>query len=433
MRTIALNNLGCSKNVIDGEAILGSFGHERFTLVTEFEKADIIIVNTCTFIREATQEAIDTILEMARYKKTGVCTMLIVSGCFSQRYREQVKDEFPEVDLWLGVQDWQQELRSFFNTRTANPVLRVLTPPVATQYLKLSEGCSHACTYCIIPSIRGVFKSRAPEEIMTEARWLYEQGVRECILISQDTSFYGRDRGLSLAYLLEMLLKKTSFPWIRMMYLHPRYVDDDLLSLVASEKRLCPYFDIPLQHASRQILKKMNRAPTDPRQLNLLIDRIRTLVPDATIRTTVIAGFPGETDGHFRQLLRFIEKARFDKLGVFPYSPEEGTKAYAMKPRPKNHTALKRCEIIMDLQKMISREICAAKIGSVTEVIIDSVCENHDFSFEARTRGDAPEIDGRVFIRDGRAAPGDFKQVTIADADDYDLFANLFTDQPIVK
>jgi ribosomal protein S12 methylthiotransferase len=423
VKTIACNNLGCSKNIIDGETILSFLEAAGFSVVTGFDKADIIVVNTCTFIQEATQEAIETILEMTSYKKTGSCSILIVSGCFSERYKDQVTKDFPEVDLWLGVGNWQDTLCSYLKIPYPAAYNRSLSSPLATQYIKISEGCSHACSYCIIPSIRGNFKSRTPEEIIAEAAWLSDQGVKECIVVSQDTSFYGRDTGSSLAHLLESLLKKTSFHWIRMMYLHPRFVDDNLLNLVASEKRICPYFDVPFQHVSTSILSAMHRLPQDTCQLYALVERIRLMVPDATIRTTFIAGFPGETGKEFGELVTFVETARFDKLGVFPFSPEEGTPASRLKHRPRNTTAMKRCETIMEIQKQISRELCEKKIGSVQEVIVDRISDNPDFTFEARTRGDAPEIDSRVFLVDGDASEGDFKKVTIINADDFDLFA----------
>ncbi len=425
MKTVALNNLGCSKNLIDGDSILAYLERCGFSVVDDFTQAHIIIVNTCTFIQEATEEAIHNILEMAEYKNDGSCSTLIVSGCFSERYREKVRNQFPEVDLWLGVSNWNRELDHYFNKAGILSFKRALPAPQATQYLKISDGCSHRCSYCIIPSIRGPFKSRTVAAIQEEAQWLSAQGVHECIIVSQDTSFYGRDIDSSLPYLIETLLRTTDFHWIRMMYLHPRYISDDLLDLVASEKRLCPYFDMPLQHIADPILRTMNRIPPGSKEIYHTIERIRHRVPDATIRTAFILGFPGETRKHFQELCDFIEWARFEKMGVFPFSPEEGTKACCITPRPRNSTVRNRCETLMAVQKEISREIGSARIGTTTEIIIDEISDISDFAFRGRTSGDAPEIDGQVFLINGNPPVGSFTEVQIIDADDYDLFAKV--------
>lgn len=423
MKTVALYNLGCSKNIIDGETILSYLQSCGLTAVDDAARADIIIVNTCTFIQEATEEAIAVILEMAYHKKNGLCTELIVSGCFSQRYRAQVYKDFPEVDLWVSIDSWHREFDTYFKIKGIFSYKRLLTEPGATQYVKASDGCSHGCTYCIIPSIRGPFQSRPVADIVQEAQWLSDQGTRECILVSQDTSFYGRDIATSLTHLLEQLLAKTTFRWIRMMYLHPRYIGNDLLKLVASERRLLSYFDIPLQHIVEPILQTMNRIPPGTRDIYRTIERIRTLVSDATIRTTFILGFPGETNADFQKLLHFIEWARFEKIGVFPFSPQEGTAAYDLQPRPPNRTVQKRCETLMAVQREISREIQASRIGTTTEIIIDRVSDTPGYSFQGRTQGDAPEIDGRVFCSADTISIGDFITVRITGADDYDLFA----------
>ncbi|HMD67710.1 MAG TPA: radical SAM protein, partial [Chitinivibrionales bacterium] len=255
MRTVALLNLGCSKNQIDGERMLARLCASEYTAVSDFSRADTILVNTCAFIKEAKQEAIEAIMTMARFKKSGVCTTLAVAGCFSERFRNQARAHFPEVDAWLGVHDWPAVLVSFFGVHRKVPAGRVLFPPRATQYLKIAEGCSRQCSFCAIPAIRGPYKSLAEKDIVCEARWLFSRGVKECILVSQDSTSYGRDRGGSLARLLKHLLAETEFPWIRLMYLHPQLVNDELLSLFAREKRLLPYFDIPLQHISDDILR----------------------------------------------------------------------------------------------------------------------------------------------------------------------------------
>ena len=371
-KKVALQNLGCSKNQIDGERILALFASYGYEVTDECRLADTIIVNTCAFIKEAQEEAIDNILEMALLRKNGRCKTLIVSGCFSERYRSRIKKDFPEVDVWAGVDDWEKILSTLITGGPADtrdegappsisgdynpqePFKRVLAEPLSTQHIKIAEGCSHKCSFCVIPSIRGKFMSRGVDSILQEARWLYEQGTRELILVAQDTSCYGRDINTNLVRLLESILKNTDFPWIRMMYLHPQFVGDDLLRLIASEPRLCKYFDIPLQHISDPVLTAMNRRPLSG-GINKMIERIRETVDGATLRTSFIIGFPGETKREFGELKRFVKSVRFDKLGVFPFSPEEGTPAGAVRGRPRDNTVRGRCDELMWIQQAISR------------------------------------------------------------------------------
>lgn len=420
MPAVALQNLGCSKNQIDGECILSLFHKAGYTISKDFSAAEVIVINTCAFIREAQEEAIESILELAACKKRGRCRTLIVSGCFSERYRDEVKKKFPEVDLWTGVHDWEALLLKEFQLSAPSRCERVLNPPIHVQYLKIAEGCSHGCTYCAIPHIRGPFKSRTLSEIIAEAQWLASRGARELILVAQDSSFYGRDSGMSLVRLIASLLAETAFPWIRVMYLHPAHISEELLRLFAAEKRLCPYFDIPLQHIADTILMAMNRRPLSG-GIRDLISRIRETVPAAGLRTTFILGFPGETNRDFRQLVQFIEQIRFDKLGVFPYSPERGTRAFSLKPRPHTVTARRRCEEIMMVQREISASKLSAKIGSSIEVIIDGRPEIARCSSVGRTRIDAPEVDGKVYVKE-YLAPGTILNVEITDASDHDLF-----------
>ena len=430
----AIQNLGCSKNQIDGERIMALLAAGGYGITEDCAQADVIVVNTCAFIREAQEEAIEAVLEMAALRKSGRCKTLVVSGCFSERYRDKVKKEFPEVDIWAGVGDWEAAISPILYNNKDNvsdspsgeSYIRALSAPLSTQYIKIAEGCSHRCSFCVIPSIRGRFKSRGEESIIQEARWLYEQGARELILVAQDTSYYGRDAGASLARLLESLLKNTDFPWIRMMYLHPQLIDDGLLKLVAAEGRVCPYFDIPLQHISDPILAAMNRQPLSG-GIRALIDRIRGAVGGAALRTSFIVGFPGETEKEFGELRRFVESARFDKLGVFPFSPEEGTPAFSMRPRPRAGTVRRRCEELMEIQREISRELLEAKVGGSAEIIIDRISDDHDFNYEARTRADAPEVDGRVFVGSGSGSfeTGQILNVRITGASDYDLYAEV--------
>ncbi|MCL2689777.1 MAG: 30S ribosomal protein S12 methylthiotransferase RimO [Chitinispirillia bacterium] len=425
---VSIQNLGCSKNQVDGERILQLFVNNGFAIAEDHSASDIIIVNTCAFIKEAQEEAIAAILDMTQIRKNGRCRTLIVSGCFSQRYRENVNREFPEVDIWAGVDDWEKLLHSLLKDKYKSSKQnhsrfeRALSEPIATQYIKIAEGCSHSCSFCVIPSIRGKFKSRNQNDIIEEARWLCEKGTRELILVAQDTSFYGRDINTNLITLLETLLKNTQFPWIRMMYLHPQLVSDDLLTLIAAEERLCSYFDIPLQHISDTILKSMNRRPLS-KELYRLVDRIKSKVSGATLRSSFILGYPGETEKEHSELKQFIQYARFHKMGVFPFSPEEGTKAYNMRPRPRGATVQRRCDELMSIQQEISRELLEEKIGSKQQIIIDRVSDDHDFNYEGRTLGDAPEVDGRVFIQSGDFNPGEIVTLKIIGASDYDLYA----------
>jgi ribosomal protein S12 methylthiotransferase len=422
MQKIALYNLGCSKNIVDGERIVAWFSRSGYAFTQDVQSADVIVVNTCAFIKEAKEEAIESILDAARYKKEGNCSTLVVAGCFSQRYAEEAPSLLPEVDLWVGVDDWHEALARYLDIPADAPSFeRSLMGTTATQYLKISEGCNHRCSFCAIPGIRGAFRSRPPDEIVREAQWLQQQGTGECILVSQDTTGYGKDIGSSLPALLERVLAETTFPWIRMMYLHPRGVTDALLRLVASESRLCSYFDIPLQHIADPILKGMRRKP-GAAQTYALIERIRTIVPDAAIRTSFILGFPGETQRHFDALVKFVEWARFEKVGVFPFSPEEGTAAETMRPRPRTDTTQRRCETLMSVQQEISRQILEKRIGTHTDVIIDELAEGPTFHFEGRTQWDAPEIDGRVFVKSSSLTPGMIVPVQIVDASDYDLY-----------
>jgi len=424
MPCAALCNLGCSKNQVDGSQMLEHLHLAGYTLTEDLAQADVILVNTCAFIQEAKMEAIDKILEVATYKKTGRCTTLAVCGCFSQRFRETVQHEFPEVDIWAGVHDWSQQFSKHLKTKAKPQFVRVLSEPLATQYLKISEGCSHRCTFCAIPGIRGNFKSRSEADIITEALWLESKGVRECILVSQDTSYYGTDRNSTLTRLLEKLLKNTSFPWIRIMYLHPSRVDDELLCLVAQEPRLCPYFDIPFQHAADPILRAMHRKPL-AKGNRALIERIRTIVPNSALRTTFIVGFPHETEAMFGDLVHFVEDMRFEKMGVFPFSPEEDTPAFSMRPRPHNATAARRCEELMAVQREISKSIGKSRVGITVDVIVDEMVAMVPPFCQGRTRWDAPEIDGSVFIKKGMAKVGSIVPVTITSADEYDLYGTL--------
>jgi len=423
--TFALCNLGCSKNLVDGERMLAFLRQAGHSITDDYAAAEVILVNTCAFIKEAQEEAIQHILDMAQFKKIGACTTLAVCGCFSQRYADTVRTKFPEVDMWVSLDTWEEAFRRHFGARGSAGYKRELTHEYGGQYLKIAEGCSHGCSYCVIPSIRGAYRSRQASAIVEEARWLYEKGTRELILVSQDTSYYGRDIGAGLVSLLERLLRDTAFPWIRMMYLNPHWVDETLIRLVGSEKRLCSYFDIPIQHISDPILKAMRRARPSSAQIRTLIEAIRTHAPGAAIRTSLIVGFPGETDREFGELVRFVGNARFDKLGVFPYSPEDGAPAAKLRGRPRRSTAERRAETIVDMQREISHAILHSRRGRVLPVMIDRVSEDPAYSHEGRTEFDAPEVDGAVFVNSIGAQVGRIAKVTVRESNDYDLFGTV--------
>ena len=422
MPLVAFSSLGCSKNQVDGSKILDAVVRAGYSLTQDPAQAELVIVNTCAFIEAAQVEAIDAILEMAALKKNGKCAKLIVTGCFSQRFRESAARKIPEVDVWAGTEDWPELLARFLHTDPLPSYTRVLAEPIASQYLKIAEGCSHGCAFCAIPLIRGAFVSRPLADIVTEAQWLAAQGVRECILVAQDSSFYGRDIGTTLSHLLEALLQNTPFPWIRVMYLHPAYIDDGLLNLFARQRRLCPYFDIPLQHASDIVLKAMGRRPLS-KEIIHLINRIREMVPDAAIRTSFITGFPGETEKHFEELLHFVETMKFDKVGVFQFSPEQGTPAFSLHPRPRSATALRRSEALMSLQREISAGVNASRVGGSIEVLIEAEADIPGYTVMGRSRWDAPEVDGNVYLKGERIASGVILRATVTGAGDYDLFA----------
>jgi ribosomal protein S12 methylthiotransferase len=421
MPLVAFSNLGCSKNQVDGSRMLRHVLSVGYTLTEDASRADVIIVNTCAFIEAAKVEAITMILEMVAFKKNGRCKKLVVCGCFSQRFRESAAGKFPEVDLWAGMDDWPELFARHLKTGPRPSFVRELPAPRATQYLKIAEGCSHGCTFCAIPLIRGKFRSCAPAAILEEAKWLVGEGVLECVVVAQDSSMYGKDRGTSLVLLLQELLANTPFPWIRVMYLHPSLVDDELLRLFAREPRLCPYFDIPLQHAADTVLKAMGRHPLS-KGIVALVERIRAAVPDAAIRTAFIVGFPGETEEIFEELLRFVETMKFDKAGVFPFSPEEGTTAFSMRPRPRNATVARRCEALMSLQREISASINQSRVGRIVDVIVDGKADQPGFTTMGRTRWDAPEVDGNVYMKTLKIPCGAIVPVRIHAAGDYDLY-----------
>ncbi len=420
-------HLGCSKNLIDTEVTIGLFKENKFEIVNNEKKADIIVINTCGFIDTAKEEAINTILEMAEYKK-GNCKYLIVMGCLVQRYYEELIKALPEVDLFIKIEEYDKLWDKIENLIKGNPqeksvtkyskkILDIPKMPMLTQeqflnrtittgknfaYLKIGEGCSNKCTYCAIPYIRGPFVSRKKEEILEEAKNLAKQGIRELIIIAQDTTKYGVDiYGESkLAELLEELSKIPKIKWIRFLYSYPEGITDQLIEVVSKNKKIAKYFDIPIQHINNEILKKMNRR-TSKKQIEDLINKIRQKIPEVVLRTSLIVGFPGETKEQFEELLNFVEQTKFDKLGTFMYSKEDGTPAGKLPNQIHGNTKKARYNKIMQSQKEISKNNLQRKINKQYQVLVEDISFDGKY-YIGRTMQDAPEIDGLVYIKNER-------------------------------
>ena len=428
-----INTLGCEKNTVDSEGATGILmraGHEPADRPSE---ADVIIVNTCGFINDAKEQSIETIFDMAEIKKDDA--LLMVSGCLSQRYSTQLYKEMPEVDIFLGVNDYEklpeilakheagkrEKYISDYDRIYAELGRRERSEAPYTASVKISEGCNNVCSYCIIPFIRGGYRDRKMEDILEEIRQLAEEGCKEVVLIAQDVSNYGIDLygKYRLPELLHEVCKIDGIHWVRLMYCYEERITDELIQAMASEPKVCHYIDIPLQHCNDRILKEMNRCSTEA-SIKDTIGRLRAAMSDIHIRTTMIAGLPGETKEDFAQLEKFVEDMKFERLGVFPYSKEEGTLAATMKGQVRQQTKEKRRDAIMALQCAISLEHNQAKVGQVMEVLVEG--QDEDGSYIGRTKYDAPDVDnGVLFTSNRQLNPGDFVQVEIIDAFDYDL------------
>ena len=445
-------HFGCSKNLIDTEVTIGKFKEHKFEIVNNPNEAEIIVINTCGFIESAKEEAINTILEMAEYKNKR-CKFLIVMGCLVQRYYEDLAKALPEVDLFLKIEDYdkmwekigelftkksrnKQKINSLSKNKTKHIsklpmfeereyIQRTISTGDNFAYLKIGEGCSNMCTYCAIPYIRGLFVSRPIEDILEEARTIAKQGIKELIIIAQDTTKYGVDLyGKSkLAELLQKLCKIEGIHWIRFLYSYPEGITDELIQVVKNEEKIAKYFDIPIQHISNEVLKKMNRK-TSKENIEKLISKIRKEIPDVTLRTSLIVGFPGETKEHFEELYDFVEKINFDKLGVFEYSKEEGTPAATMPNQVHNMTKKSRYNKIMKLQQDISREKMKDKIGTEQEVLIEGKSFDKKY-YIGRTKSDVPDIDGVIYIKDKTLQINSFVKCMVIDYKDYDLVGIL--------
>jgi len=431
---VHLTTLGCPKNQVDSELMLGMLTEAGFPLAERPEDAECLVVNTCAFIDRAREESIDTILELAKLKQRGSCRALIVTGCLTQRYGGDILKEMPEVDGILGTsnlsrivelvrqaagrQDWASSAPPGYLYDATTP--RLLTGRVPYAYVKIAEGCDMGCTFCAIPQFRGRHRSRPLADIVKEVEGLAARGIQEAILVSQDTLAYGRDLAGNgdIADLL-VALGETRIPWIRPMYLHPAHVNDRLIERWA-RARAVPYLDMPVQHGDDGVLRAMRRAVTAKR-MREIVRAFRDAIPGLTVRTTVLVGFPGETEAAFQNLLEFLEDARFDRLGVFTYSPEEGTPSVAYADHVGAEIAAERAAIVQEQQDRRAWEQSAALAGTVTDVLIDGPSEDPAFAWEGRTAGQAPEIDGVVYLRDRGLTPGRFARIRIVEVEGYEL------------
>lgn len=432
---IGLVSLGCAKNQTDAEIMLGLVAEEGFNITYNPVEADVIIVNTCGFIESAKRESIDTLLEMAEYK-SGRCKLLIATGCLAERYSNEILIELPEVDAVLGTGDYDKItdiIKAAFEGK--KPVLcgnkdrtpeerlpRILSTPPYTAYLKISDGCDNNCTYCAIPKIRGRFRSRSIEDIVEEAQSLAENNVKELILIAQDTTRYGKDLygKYSLDKLLEELVKIESIEWIRVHYYYTEAITDELIDVMAKYDKICNYIDMPIQHANNDVLRRMARR-TSKEQMLEKISKLRAKMPDCVIRTSIIVGFPGETEEQFEELYDFVKDVRFDRMGVFAYSQEEDTAAASFPDQIDEEIKEERLDRLMTLQQEISLELNREKIGKTLEVIVEGY-DAESFLFYGRSRGDSIEVDGKVYFgTEEEVSEGDIIRVEILDADEYDL------------
>lgn len=434
---LALISLGCSKNLVDSEHYLGILSKRKgMELTSEIPEADIVIVNTCGFIGDAKEESIQTILEVSEFKETGNLKKIIVAGCLAQKYSEEILKELPEVDAVIGTGDVDKiekvvdeilagkkavETKNMTFLANANTD-RVLTTAPHTAYLKISEGCNRACTYCIIPQMRGRLRSRSIEDIVEEAKRLVVSGVREINLLAQETTEYGIDLygDKKLAALMKELCKIEGLKWLRTYYMHPEYVTDELIEVMKSEDKICKYFDVPIQHVSDNILRNMARAKNGE-QVKSVLNRIRKAIPDATIRTTLIVGFPGETEENFQELKEYVKEFEFDYAGVFKYSREEDTVAYNLPDQVPEEIKERRYAELVNLQSEIAERKNRRFLGQEIEVMIDGVSSESEYLLEGRTRGQALEIDGKVLTTDGTARPGEIVKVKVEQNFEYDF------------
>ena len=434
-------SLGCDKNLVDTEYMLGILGNEGYAFTDDEQEADIIVINTCCFINDAKEESINTILEMAEYRESGNCKALIVTGCLAQRYQEEIEKEIPQVDAILGTNSYDAIAEAVknvlggshyenFKTLEGLPAVsakRSLTTGGHYAHLKIAEGCNKHCTYCIIPKIRGEYRSIPIEELVESARELAAQGVKELILVAQETTLYGIDLygEKSLYRLLDELNKIEGIYWIRILYCYPEEIDDKLIASIKRNEKVCHYLDLPIQHADDMILKRMGRR-TSQADLRSIVTKLRSDIPDIALRTTLICGFPGETEKEHESLMYFINEMEFDRLGVFTYSPEEGTPAAEMDNQIDEEVKKQRRDAIMELQQEISFDFEADCVGEKLLVMIEGYLPD-EHAYVGRTYMDAPGIDGYIFIKSGEALmSGDFAEAVVTGSDEYDLIGELY-------
>lgn len=430
-------SLGCAKNLVDTEVMLGILAENHIKIVQEPAEADILIVNTCGFIDSAKEESITTILSMADFKKTGHCRGLIVAGCLGQRYKQELLDELPEIDAIVGTGSWHRIMEAVNAVLTGQRLLladdnvtiydhetpRITTTPFYSAYVKIADGCDNCCAYCAIPSIRGRFRSRSIESIVEEVKRLVQRGTKEIILIAQDTTNYGSDLygKPKLTELLKELVKIQDLGWIRLLYCYPTYFGDDLIALMAREPKILNYVDLPLQHAHNDILKAMNRKDTRE-QTEMLLHKLRQAMPDVVVRTSLIVGFPGETEEQFESLLHFVQDQQFQNVGVFTYSQEEGTRAAKMDSQIDEAVKEERYHRLMALQSKISESLNLKSEGKMLDVLIEGITEDDPPVVFGRSYREAPEVDGRVYVENAKdAQPGDMIRTKIIQGFTYDI------------
>ena len=437
---VFFSSLGCDKNLVDFERMLGMFSRKGYEITDDETAADVIVVNTCCFINDAKEESINTILEMARLRTEGSCRALIVTGCLAQRYRQEIIDEIPEVDAIVGTSSYDHVIEAAekalggsryskfedINRRMENAGKRLLSTGGHYAYLKIAEGCNKCCSYCIIPYVRGGYRSYPMEELVNEAAQLAQEGVKELILVAQETTLYGIDlyKKKSLHVLIKELAKISGIRWIRLLYCYPEEIYPELTEVIKQEPKVCHYLDMPIQHVNNDILKRMGRKTTKE-ELTALIRSLREEIPDIILRTTLITGFPGETQEAHEELLAFVDEMEFNRLGVFTYSPEEGTRAASMPDQISEETKLDRRDELMELQQEVAFDLASQMTGKEIEVMVEGKIADEN-TYVCRTRGDAPGVDGYLFLNtDENLMSGDFAMVKVTASYEYDLIGEL--------
>lgn len=442
---VSLVSLGCPKNLVDAEVMLGHLPAERFEITTDEAKADIIVVNTCSFIQDAKEESVETILEVADHKKTGNCKLLVVSGCLPQRYQDELAKELPEVDLFVGTGDAPRIVELIATALKSEAPLqaiglpdylydhttpRVQSSPFYSTYVKIADGCGNHCSYCIIPKLRGNLRSRSIASVVAEVERLVAQGVKEVNLIAQDITAYGLDRedGARIEPLLRELVKIDGLRWLRLLYAYPDGISDQLIELIATEEKICNYLDVPLQHIDDQVLSMMNRR-VDEGTIRRLLERLRSRIPDLALRTSFIVGFPGETEEQFAKLLAFVNEGHFERVGVFRYSREEGTAAAVLPGQIQERSKKSRLQKLMKAQSRVSFRKNRALIGNNEPVLVEGYSEETELLLKGRSVRQAPDVDGQVYITAGQAEIGDIVELRITDSSEYDLIGEIIEEE----